>query len=291
MNSNLWIVAWAVTVGMLPGDRGTLGERRQQLEALSPSQTARLLEQKQTFYALSPPTQERIRAMHETIQLNAKAEQLDRVLRDYCNWLGSLPQDQQQEVKQLPPQQRLEKVKEIVKQQESRHKPEDVLTAIRWLDEFITAHAATITEPLLESPSRIPETWRARIEQAKDANRNFLLYFIHLRQASTKIVPDTADYERLFEELTPSGARELRRDPNDGDRLARLMRWIFQQTAKMPDQITDDEARFYSELPKDEQEKLGNPRTNQFRRRLRELYMNQQLRRGFTRPLGTDRAE
>jgi hypothetical protein len=291
MKSSLWIVACSVTIGILPGDSGTLRERRQQVDALGPSQTARLLEQKQTFYALSPQMQERIRSIHETIQQDPKADQLDRVLREYCNWLGSLPQAQQQEIKQMPPQERLEKVKEVVKQQEYRHKPEDVLAAMRWLDEFITAHAATIAEPLLEFPSRIPETWRARIEQAKDANRNFLLYFIHLRQASTKIVPDAADYERLYEELTLNGARELRRDPTDGDRLARVMRWIFQQTARMPDQITDDEARFYSELPKDEKEKLGNPRTNQFRRKLRELYMNQQLRKGFTRPLGVDRAE
>lgn len=261
----------------------SLDERRRRLDSLSPTQAAEILDKQKAFERLTPAMKERIRDIHVAVSSDPQAAELDRNMREYCKWLKYLSANKQAEINAMSPTERIAAIKEIMKSNESRHKPEDVRIALRWLDDFITQHASTITEPLLEAPENIPAHFRLRMEEAQDAApQRFLMYYVHLKQAKLKTVPTPEDFERLCEMLSSNGAREVRAESNDGDRLAKIMRWAFQQSWQMPGEMTADEARYFNKMAESERTKLKSLPRDQFRRKLREIYMNHQFRSGFT---------
>ncbi|MFM2097161.1 MAG: hypothetical protein RIS70_4285 [Planctomycetota bacterium] len=278
MRANLLILLVAIVAG---GKVESLEERRQRVEAMSAEKAAELLDKKDIFYALPQSRQNALRALHRSMEQDPRAEQLDRILGQYYKLLLSLPSTRREELLKLPAEQRLARIQEIVLERESRHRPEDISIALRWLDEFILSHETTIIEPIQENLEKLPEGLRRRIQESSGSQARLLIYFVHLRQGAAKVIPQSDDFEELYAQLSPGGVRELQVESSDGERLSKIMRWVFQAGGRMPSQITEEESRFYLEkLSKADREKLSSYRGEQFRRRLRDMFMNYQFRRG-----------
>lgn len=278
MRANLLIL---FSVLMAGGHVESLDERRQRIDALPADKAAELLDKKNSFYAMPAARQERLRVMHRSLEQDPRSEELGRVLSEYYKLLMSLPSARREELLKMPAEERLAQIQELVRERASRHRPEDVTVALRWLDDFILDNEATIIDPIQENLDKLPEQLRKRIQDSSGTQGRLFMYFVHLRQAATKVIPDENDFDHLYAQLTPNGVRELQAEASDGERLSKIMRWVFQINLRMPNQITDEESRFYLEkLSKSEREKLANLRGEPFRRRLRDLYMNYQFRRG-----------
>ena len=91
MNSPNRLVAWllfaaGLVIGWQPqvgGAQTELEQRRQQLEALSPSEKRDLIAKKERFDRLSREEQERLRKLDEQLQEHPESEEMQQVLQRY----------------------------------------------------------------------------------------------------------------------------------------------------------------------------------------------------------------
>jgi hypothetical protein len=111
-------------------------QRRQRIENMTPAEKKQLKGQLDWFAALKPEERERIRQLHQQLEDSPNAEQLRRVMRAYCTWLKSQPLHVPLELANLPPAQRIKRIRELRAEEARRPKLEDMEGLLRWMKEF-----------------------------------------------------------------------------------------------------------------------------------------------------------
>jgi hypothetical protein len=115
--------------------------RRERIKDMTPVQKDQLWKRQQQFQKLDPGQQQRVRELHEQLEHDAEAGRLRNVLAHYCQWLSALPA-YPADLKGLPPEERLQRVKNLQKEQAARQlSPEDREAIVRWIDRYARQHA------------------------------------------------------------------------------------------------------------------------------------------------------
>ena len=212
-------VAWA------DDDDDILGTRRQHIEQMTEAEKEQLRRRQEQFLALKPEEQQRLRDLHHRLHEHPKAHDLQDVMQRYYHWLSFLPPYQREELLDLPPEERIKKIRQLLDaQRRMRDKypnPKDIEGLLRWMQRYVERNE----ERLLQA---IPAPHRERIAKEDPASRQrILLWGLWLR--SHKGRPSfrltETDRKELLDAISEETRRRLADRPADEqDRL--LLIWM-----------------------------------------------------------------
>ncbi len=202
-------VAWA------DDDDDILGTRRQHIEQMTEAEKEQLRRRQEQFLALKPEEQQRLRDLHHRLHEHPKAHDLQDVMQRYYHWLSFLPPYQREELLDLPPEERIKKIRQLLDiQRRMRDKypnPKDIEGLLRWMQRYVERNE----ERLLQA---IPAPHRERIAKEDPASRQrILLWGLWLR--SHKGRPSfrltETDRKELLDGLSEETRRRLADRPAD----------------------------------------------------------------------------
>jgi hypothetical protein len=97
----------------------SLDEQRARIEGLDHASKERLMRRLESYQAMTADQQERLRRLHQQIEQDPQAAELRRVMEGYHAWLKTLKPFQKAELMELPPRERIERIKRL-KQEQAR---------------------------------------------------------------------------------------------------------------------------------------------------------------------------
>lgn len=247
---------------------------RESLEALSAEEKKALLEKKVRFDALPAAEQQRLRELNTSITAAANSQQLHSTLDRYHEWLKSLTTKQRADLLELPTEKRIERIKELMQEQErsrlrdlgGKQLPElDIDAIFNWLDEFMKQHEDKYLE-------RLPEEFRNKLlDQEEVSRRRSLMRGIIMRGPRNDFpMPMREDFDRLLPTLSAAtrAALESAKTPEEKQQLAR--QWIFSAMISkvLPAASEEDLRKVFNELPPDQRERLERKSPEEVKREL-----------------------
>lgn len=247
---------------------------RESLEALSAEEKKALLEKKVRFDALPAEEQKRLRELNTSITSSANSQQLHTTLDRYHEWLKSLTTKQRADLLELPADKRIERIKELMQEQErsrlrdlgGKQLPElDIDAIFNWLDEFMKQHEDKYLE-------RLPEDYRKKLlDQEEVSRRRSLMRGIIMRGPRNDFpMPMREDFDRLLPTLSAAtrAALESAKTPDEKQQLAR--QWIFSAMISkvLPAASEEDLRKVFNELPTDQRERLERKSPEEVKREL-----------------------
>ncbi|HEX5106376.1 MAG TPA: hypothetical protein VFV87_21300, partial [Pirellulaceae bacterium] len=228
----------------------TEAERAERLKNMTLEQKDAVLNKQDRFEKLSAEEQERLRALHVSIESAPNGTELRQTLSRYHAWLATLTSIQRSELLTLPADERIVRIKELLKQQESQRfqafvgnlPPEDHTAIFNWLGEFVAEHEAEILAQLDFSE-------RGRVRNAPDReakNRLLALYMAAKRQNPKMPMPSVDDLNRLMERVSTEATRQIEQAPADQqpERIREMVRAaIFSR--RLPPVNDEELQKFY----------------------------------------------
>jgi hypothetical protein len=115
-------------------------------------------------------------------------------MQNYSKWLKSLQSGVRAELVTLPPESRVEKIKELLQEQENWRMrkyvmpeltPDDRKVIVRWMEEYVAAHEEEILQHMAPH-------WKSRWDSYDDAERLNMLIFAVTTNRSVRelLLPD-----------------------------------------------------------------------------------------------------
>lgn len=262
-------------------DRAAMESARERLEGMSDVDKAALLQKKRYFDELSPATQEQLRRIHAELSGDHDRDRLRDVLERYSEWLKTLSPVERAEVISLPAEQRIGKIRDLLRAQETErfHRmvgggldPADLKAIRQWLDDFVDAHADQILATL-------PPEWRARVPAADDDEpdrRRAFLRAVFLRGGGPNMPrPSAEDEQRLRASLSRDAVAVLNKAESDEDRSRLIQTWIrAADFSRMWAHVSVEELQQFAQESLDDRERdrLETLPRDQMYRELRWLY-------------------
>ena len=118
--SCLSLVGVALCLGAAAPSVSDWAARRARVESLAPADRQQLARQQERFDSLTPEEQQQLRQFHDDLEADPNHERLRKVLGSYYNWLKTLGPGQRAELLDLPPAERVERIKKLRAEQTSR---------------------------------------------------------------------------------------------------------------------------------------------------------------------------
>ena len=201
-------------------------ERQQRVKELSPQEKQELQRREQRFRMLSESEQERIRALHQEIQQAPDSETLQAVMIRYHAWLNGLRPGQRADLKDLPPEQRVARIRELLEAEAAQrfHRfAEDQLEFEdrRVIGEWLRTVAREYEDEVLERLSPEGREWIESVEEDSRDRRIRTIAMLRFIPPQNWDLPDEAIKE-LSEKLSPKAREALLRE-NDPAKRARLV--------------------------------------------------------------------
>lgn len=178
----------------------TQEERALYVNQLSESQRTELRRKQETFDKLNPPEQQQLRTLDRTLQTAPNSARMLQILRNYHNWLNARSPLEIADVRKLPTEQRIEKIRELQLRDEEQwvkqyrfpsHMAEDFRRVYAWLTNLALQHEKEILE-------NAPAEQRALIERQPVESRKRVLLKTWIDQEFAK--RRTEGFEILTEE-------------------------------------------------------------------------------------------
>jgi hypothetical protein len=119
------VLTVTVAVGLRGGPveaEETPAHRRARIERMDAERKQRLRKAQGQFEALDPAEQEELRELSRKIEAHPQADQLLTVMERYCEWLSTLSVYERDELRELPPAEKIEKIKELRARKANRRK-------------------------------------------------------------------------------------------------------------------------------------------------------------------------
>jgi len=293
-----------------------LAERRERIERLTPAEKRELLDDQQKFLKLDPAERERLRRLSRELDEDEQGAELRRVMQRYSDWLKTLPPYQRAQLLELPPEQRVKKVQEVLADQARRASrgaawgeltrragerpgaagksfnrldPVDVEGLFAWMDAYAKNHASQMLERLPAHRERV----KKGLERETDpVRRQELVGWIWLwwEIDSRGKLPSLSDEELadLPSRLSSKTRKQLQSLPPEQQR--RMVSGLFtsfmlQQYAArhtgFPLSVASDEelGRFFErELTAEQRDKLASLSGEEMQRTLWRWYIGWKLR-------------
>ncbi len=251
---------------------GVSENRRQWLEELTDEQRSVVRDRYHRYLVLSDSEQTRLQDLHESIVMASDEEQLVGTMLQYQQWINSLPESQQFELRELPPEERVERIVQLQRREGASLSIELTPEELRKLRETLMA----IRERLLEN---LPPQERAKFNQPNAPGRLMALARDYpqererWRAAVVKLLP--ADKREQFEALEPVQQQR------------QLFQWMREIWIQSPLNRPPGERRRFDEMSQEELERffveeIDAARKQQLLAQPRER-MEQQLKREYLR--------
>jgi len=233
---------WSGTLlaGALPAD-DSLEQRRARIEKMDPAAKEQLRRRHQRFDNLDAAERERLRRLHHEIERDPHTAELHLVMHRYYEWLKTLTPYQRAELRELAPEKRIERIKQLRQEQAQREakraslvnasrserikrlvqehgpkgskrpNPQDVEGLLRWIDEYGARYLQNL-------PAARREQLDEQLARIKDpARRREVVGSIWLRQQleNPKQLPPDSDrtLADLRSKLTPATRERLESMP------------------------------------------------------------------------------
>jgi hypothetical protein len=287
---------WLFSIALpLPADDYSTNASR--LEQMTPEQKDDLRRKKIRFDELSDEEKKRLRDLHEEIAHDPNSKELQNTATAYNRWLATLDStDRSQLLDIKEPEARIERIKELMHQQETRrfqlysiNLPEqDRETIFKWLEDFVVAHESSIIE-------RLPSYAKQRVADAADPDakrRELFRSWQRHRRDSNLPWPSSDDHSQLIKQLSAetqkmlesSAASELAKEPEDQRtperqqvlqerKVEELVRTAYY--SRMFPQISQaDLLKFYAAMKSDDprRKQLDGKEGEELRRDLQRMY-------------------
>jgi len=296
---SLSLLAAAVgTYAVARADDGTaddeLASRRERLENMTEAEKEELRRKKERFDALDPDEKRRLHGLHDEICRHQHADRLRRVMGLYYEWRKTLTPGQRAELSSLPPEKRIERVKQLMQQQQARQirelvntplTPEDVRAVFTWLHEYAQRHEAELL-------ALLPDDAKRHLERIKDAKMRFrvLLFALQRHRSGSKApTPDEQEFERLAERLSKEARKALESVEDNDKKFLLVQQWIraAMVSRMMPAVSKETLQKFFAEdLTQAEREHLEGLPQDRAHAELRKKYYEHRFKRpgGHWRP-------
>jgi len=284
VDAAVWFVAgWLI---LAPGGRAVRGaesldERWERVAAMSVGQRQELQARVERFQRLDAAEQERLRALNRTLEGDDHAPRLRQIMVSYGEWLRGLPPGQRAELLELPPGERVQRIRSIQQRQHSERlrryipvnlRAEDARVLVRWMDEFLERNEA-------ELRALLPSEERGRLDPSDDPRhrRRWLMYAVQRAVDADRVpTPSRDDIQRLAELLSPA-PREVLLAAGDEKQQARIVQqWLhaavlsrFMPPEASPEQL---EGFYAAELTREQRDRLESLPPVELRHELRRLY-------------------
>jgi hypothetical protein len=263
----------------------SLEQRRRRLEAMPDSEKHTLLERKRQFDQLLDKEKEHLRDFHQQLENHEQKERLHALLRRYDEWLKSLMPGQRAQLLELPADQRIARIKEILRDQETQRfrmmvggrLAEKDLQALReWLDDFIRHNEDQILAALPRD-----QLTRFLDDYDPDKHRRALPFLI-IRHPSPDMPRPTPEDEARLQSLVSREARELLDSLDDDQERSRVLQtWIraaWFSRMRPPIDRKDLDAFAAQQLDPQQREWLENLPRERMYHELRRIYSQDQFR-------------
>jgi hypothetical protein len=276
---------------LVPSPETNFAASAELLAKLSLEEKEELLRKKERFDALAPASgaagqpdeQQRLRKLHAELAAAPDAQELDRILFRYSDWLKGLTSAQKGEVQDFeqPMDKRIARIADIVHFQQSQRfreylresfptQSEDLEKISAWLNKFVEKHEDDIIDALDDNDQR-------RIRRMDDEQHRRRALVMRLGGAwGNRRMPFPKDDEllELVATLSDETRSELEKATDTKDRVSRARELIGAAvfTISFPPPSEDELLKFYAELPADKREFLDRLDSDQMQRQLRHMY-------------------
>jgi hypothetical protein len=287
----MWCCTVLVVLATGASAQDNLDQRREQIEALSPSAKRELMAKKDRFDRLPEAEKERLRKLDEQIRRHPRSAELQQVLQHYGQWLATLSSKDQAELQELSPAERLARIQQLRQHEQDRQLSQcglnarDANTVYQWWDILAEQNSALLASTLNDNERQVYE----RLNE-QDPRRTFMLraaVWRSLDEVLNQLPRD--DINRLIDQLSEAaGERFLKLEtPEQQNEL--LEKWVRESIRYRirPPVVTDDELLGMIErLPKEEKDRLEKLPRDEMLRALKERWEGQQMQRRMRSPRG-----
>ncbi|MBW3596678.1 MAG: hypothetical protein KY475_05320, partial [Planctomycetes bacterium] len=274
-------------------------QRRARLEKMSAAEKEQLLRQKERFDQLSPQEQEELRATCKALAEAPDGDQLFGILQHYCDWLKSLPPVERAEVLALPPEQRIAKIKKLVKEQEEQRirklanlSYEEGKAVKQWFADRIKPHQDELWALLPRDSQRWIESRADDADQRRRMMLWGLLWNRHGAELRERIMPDPGEVEGLLGLLSEERREEFKKLRDSQQQTDLLESWLRASVFASRFRVSEETLlEFVDELPREEQTRLEMMPREDMQRELQRLYLQRFSRPGWGRDGGPPRGK
>jgi hypothetical protein len=260
----------------------TVSEAQEKLDSLSPEARHELLQKKQRFEQLKEAERARMRDLHASIHQSPDCKRLMGTLERYHQWLMTLTPLQRDELVSLPADKRIDRIKQIQKEQQkqrfrdltSKLPPEDFDAIIQWLETFIESHPEEIADQMMEP---FKTRYRSLPDEEQKQKRRMLAFTVIAPRRSD--AQPSEQFETLIPQLSGLAQKELHSVKDAAQKEQILRDWLRAAVMiKLAPQVTDEQLReFFQGLSVVERERLEALPPEQMRLALRGLYFQRRF--------------
>ena len=199
------------------------------LERMTDAEKQALLQKKQRFDELSAEDRHKLEQLHDELAQAPDCDRLRSVLDRYYQWLRTLPPGERAQLISLPTDERLTRIREIMKSQEGQRfrmmvdgslSQDDKQVIQRWLDEFAARHEEEILAAMAD------DRFREKMKELDPEKRRLILSGVIWRPGNEMPRPTAEDRLQLSESLSREAREMLARASNDEERDRVLNNWI-----------------------------------------------------------------
>ena len=261
---------------------GAVQRPTERIKEMSAEELEALNRKKERFDLLSDGEKERLRQIHSDLTKHESCDELKLVLERYFQWQKTLTPNERAELRDLAPEERLRKIREIRLEQDqkwfglvgdTRLPDEDLPTLFQWVDGFFKSRKDEMVDELRQ----INRFRGGRSFRESSSNRYWYIYAVLDRVAPERAqqLISEDDIEILRNVLSPD-AQAILDNQNTWDDRARLVhRWIKTAVdSRFRPKVTEEQLRdFYlNHLTAEQREGLDNRTPERRRQVLRALY-------------------
>ena len=296
LNSAVWFLALAASLmlGDLCRAGDSTAERRQRIKDMKPAEKKQLLRKQERFAGLKPEEQKRLRELHREVEKDPKADQLRRVMHAYCEWLKSFSAYEREELLDLEPAKRIERIRELRAEEDNRVNPKYLDGLSRWVRQYAAdpTHQAEILRAESEEDRQRFFTRRAN-ERTWIAAR-ILWEHLRPRYPEWRGWPGWSDRPDWLTDEVLADLRKYLPDAT-GKRLKKMSAdqqwevisgWVERSAgrgfssrhfrdAPPPEDLQEEISQFFEKLSSEEKDRLLSLPADELQRELREMYFRQ----------------
>jgi hypothetical protein len=269
--------------------------RRLAISQMPIAEQQELLRKQEQFLALPTDEQNRLRTLQAAIDADPKSEQLNRVLKQYHEWLKTLSPGERAELAELSPADRVAKIKQFQQRQRTAKlqvqrtealTPQDMRVVLRWTQDLLWEHREKLFKDM-------PESWRKKLEREDvRGQRRALLYAATFpgRKSSGPhplSMVKQSDVSALADKLSPTAKEELAKTTDLSEQRKIVRGWIgasmhelepsWQRPRKLPLVVEQELTQFFErDLRPSQRERLLNLPNEQMREELRRMYFQRE---------------
>ncbi len=274
---------------------------------MTPDEQQELLHKQERFAALPPTEQDRLRELEATVDKEPDARQLHEILIRYHEWLKTLTPNQRADLADLPPEERVRKVKQLKHTQETMRQQalraelltsDDLREILDWTKQILWAHRDELLRDM-------PDTVRKKMANVDEQKQRQMLLYNNLSRARSRTGPrggltamiKPKDVNSLAAKLSPDAKQELTQASTLALQREIIRGWTWQAFHRLASRgargfapgMEDDLMHFFqNDLQPSQRQHLLNLPNEMSREELRRMYFEHQ--RGGARPSdGPDR--